>query len=165
MLQLLTLLENLIYKINQVLKKSFYILGISSELLLHNKHKFPDSLFSASASSKSHSASDARISSGSSWCAPVGKHFLQVDLGRRYRLDYLVTYGDSKSKKWVATYKLNYTIDLKNWKTLPKVRKNISRIQNEEDHFRCEPVEPWGESVGYYLDFQNIENFLIWSGS
>jgi hypothetical protein len=96
--------------------------------LLQDKQRSPDSSFSASASSEGRSASDARISSGSSWCAPVSddKHYLQVDLGRLYCLYRLVTYGDSTSRKWVATYNLNYTIDfaMVNWNTLNKVRKN-----------------------------------------
>ena len=105
----------------------FYFLGGSFKLLLGDKTRFPDSSFSASISSKGHSASDARASSGSSWCAPVadGKYYLQVDLLTLYRLDYLVTYGDSTSRKWVVTYKLEYTIDLINWKTVSKVRKMV----------------------------------------
>ena len=96
--------------------------------LLQDKRRSPDSSFSASASSEGRSASDARISSGSSWCAPVSDdtHYLQVDLGRLYYLYSLVTYGDSTSPKWVATYNLNYTINLAmvNWKTVTRVRKN-----------------------------------------
>ncbi len=86
--------------------------------MLEDKRTFPDSSFSASASSEGHSASDARISSGSSWCAPASndKHYLQVDLGRLYWIYYFVTYGDSSSTKWVATYNLNYTIDFLDWK-------------------------------------------------
>ena len=92
-------------------------------LLLEDKQKFPDSSFSASVSSEGHSASDARISSGSSWCAPVSndKHYLQVDLGRLYQLYFLITYGDSTSPKWVTTYNLNYTVDSVNWETATKV--------------------------------------------
>jgi hypothetical protein len=92
--------------------------------LLEDKRRFPDSSFSASASSKGHSAFHARISRGGSWCAPVSdrNHYLQVDLGSLYYLRYFVTYGDSTSAKWVATYNLNYTIDLVKWKT--RVRKN-----------------------------------------
>ena len=41
-----------------------------------------------------------------------------------YRVYYLVTYGDSTSSKWVASYKLDGTIDSLNWKTLYWVRKN-----------------------------------------
>ncbi len=98
-------------------------------LLLEDKQRFPDSSFSASASSEGHSASDARMSSGSSWCAPVSndKHYLQVDFGRPYRLYSVVTYGDSISSKWVAIYSVNYTVDLLNWKT--RVRNNdITKI-------------------------------------
>ena len=92
--------------------------------LLEDKQRFPDSSFSASAFSEGHSASDARISSGSSWCAPVldGKYYIEVDLRRLYRLFSVVTYGDSTSSKWVATYSVNYTDDLLNWKTT--VRNN-----------------------------------------
>jgi hypothetical protein len=99
--------------------------------LLQDKQRFPDSSFSASASSEGHSASDARISSGSSWCAPVSddKHYLQVDLGRQYYISDLVTYGDSTNPKWVVTYNLNYTIDLVNWKT-ERVRKNDLAMMN-----------------------------------
>ena len=103
----------------------FHILGVPSwyKPLLEDKRRFPDSSFSASASSKGQSASDARLSSGNSWCAPVSndKHYLQVDFGRLYRIYYFVTYGDSTSPKWVATYNLNYTIDFLDWKT--KVRR------------------------------------------
>jgi hypothetical protein len=102
------------------------ILGMPSwyKPLLEDKRRFPDSSFSASASSEGHSASDARISRGRSWCAPVSdeKNYLQVNLGRLYRLYYIVTYGDSTSPKWVATYNLNDTTDFVNWNT--RVRKN-----------------------------------------
>ncbi len=101
-------------------------------LLLEDKQRFPDSSFSASASSEGHRASDARISSGSSWCAPVSndKHYLQIDFGRRlYQLYSVVTYGDSTSSKWVATYNVNYTVDLMNWKTVNWVRSDdINKI-------------------------------------
>ena len=114
----------------------FHILGLwyfgaYYKPLLQDKQRFPDSSLSASASSEGHSASDARISSGSSWCAPVSDdtHYLQVDLGRLYYLDDLVTYGDSTSPKWVVTYNLNYTIDLVNWKT-KRVRKNDLAMVN-----------------------------------
>jgi hypothetical protein len=97
--------------------------------LLEDEQRFPDSSFSASASSEGHSASDARISSGSSWCAPVSedKHYLQVDLARLYEIDFVVTYGDRTSPKWVASYNLNYTNDLAmdNWKTVTWVKKII----------------------------------------
>ena len=88
--------------------------------LLEDKQRFLDSSFTASASSGDHSASDARISSGSSWCAPVsdGEHYLQVDLGRFYVIDHVVIFGDSTSLKWVTTYNLNYTFDLMNWNSV-----------------------------------------------
>ena len=94
--------------------------------LLEDKERFPDSSFSASSSTEGHSPSDARISSASSWCAPVadGKYYLQVDLGRVYLIDAIVTYGDSSSLRWVSEYQLNYTIDLLNWRTSTRVRVN-----------------------------------------
>ncbi len=104
----------------------FHILGVPSSSsykpLLEDKQRFPDSSFNASSSSEGYSASDARISSGSSWCAPASndKHYLQVDFGRMYRIYYFVTYGDTNSPKWVATYNLNYTIDFLDWKTRVK---------------------------------------------
>ena len=96
-----------------------YILGfICPRPLLEDKQRFPDSSFTASASSEGRSPSDARISSGSSWCAPAadGKHYLQVDLGRLYVIYNFVTFGDTTSPKWVTTYNLNYTVDGINWK-------------------------------------------------
>jgi hypothetical protein len=122
----------------------FHILGgdslfyrIHYKLLLQDKRTSPDSSFSAPASSEGHSASDARISSGSSWCAPVSddKHYLQVDLGRLYDLNRLVTYGDSTSPKWVATYNVNYTTDLLNWKTVDWVRTKV--ITNNNNIIVC----------------------------
>ena len=79
----------------------FHILGVplpsSYKPLLEDKQRFPD----ASSSSEGYSASDARISSGSSWCAPASKdkHYLQVNFGKMYRINYFVTYGDSNSPK------------------------------------------------------------------
>ena len=88
--------------------------------LLQDKEKFPDSSFTASASSEGHSASDGRISSGSSWCAPVSndKHYLQVDLGRLYVIYNIVTFGDNSSLKWVTVYNVNYSVDLINWRSV-----------------------------------------------
>ena len=105
--------------------------------LLEDKRRFSDSSFSASASLIGHSASDARISSGSSWCAPVSdkKHYLQVDLRSLYWVFSIITYGDSTSPKWVATYNLNYTVDSVNWKTNNLVRK--SEITNNDDISSC----------------------------
>ena len=103
---------------------NFHILGhICNRTLLEDKQRFPDSLFNASDYSEGHSASDARISSGSSWCAPVSadKHYLQVDLERLYVIYNFVTFGDSTSPKWVTTYNLNYTVDLINWTPLYNV--------------------------------------------
>ena len=100
---------------------NFHILGyICDRPLLGDKQRFPDSSFTASASSEGRSPSDARISSGSSWCAPAadGKHYLQVNVGRLYVIHNFVTFGDSTSSKWVITYNLNYTVDLKNWKSV-----------------------------------------------
>ena len=99
---------------------NLHILGhICPRPLLEDKQRFPDSSFTASASSESRSPSDARISSGSSWCAPVadGKHYLEVDLRRVYVLYYVAIFGDSTNSKWVATYNLNYTVDLINWRS------------------------------------------------
>ena len=102
--------------------------------LLEDKERFSDSSFRASSSTKGHSPSDARISSGSSWCAPVadGKHYLQMDFGRVYYINPSVTYGDSNSPRWVSQYQLNYTIDMLNWRTLTDlVRKKNTAIKSK----------------------------------
>ena len=87
--------------------------------MLEDKQRFPDSSFTASNSLKGHSASNARISSGSSWCAPAsdGKHYLQLDLGKFYFIYQFITFGDSTSPKWVTAYNLTYTQsdDLSKW--------------------------------------------------
>ena len=97
---------------------SFIAGSICGRPLLKDKEKFPDSSFTASVSSEGHSASDGRISSGSSWCAPVSndKHYLQVDLGRLYVIKNFVTFGDTTGSRWVTSYSLNYTVDLINWR-------------------------------------------------
>ena len=75
----------------------------------------------------------ARISSGSSWCAPVsdGKHYLQVDLGRLYEIEYVAIFGDITSGKWVTSYRLNYTddSDLVNWKKASTGNNEVSILQ------------------------------------
>ena len=98
----------------------FFAGFICSKPLLEDKQRFPDSSFTGSASSGGRNASDARISSGSSWCAPdsYGKQYLQVDLGRLYVIDHVAIFGDSTSAKWVTTYNLNYTTDLVNWESV-----------------------------------------------
>ena len=116
----------MVVKNNYILLESVFVYSAGGffELILSDKQRFPDSLFSATASSEYHSAAEARVSSNSSWCAPYAdrkRHYLQVDLKRLYRLDYLVTYGDTNSKNWVATYELKFTIDLINWKTISKL--------------------------------------------
>ena len=94
--------------------------------MLEDKQRFPDSSFSASASADGHSASDSRLSSGSSWCAPASdeKHYLQIDFGRQYRIYEFLTYGSNRSPKWVAKYYVNYTTDLINWKASSTVRSS-----------------------------------------
>jgi hypothetical protein len=99
----------------------FHILGhICPRPLLEDKQGIPDSSFTSSASSVGRSPSDARISSGSSWCAPAadGKHYLQLDFGKLYIFYYVAIFGDSTSSKWVVTYHLNYTVDLMNWRSV-----------------------------------------------
>ena len=94
--------------------------GVCDSPLLEHKDYFPDSSFKASASQTGHHPAMARISSGSSWCAPVsnGNYYLQVDLGRDYQIEYVATFGDSISRKWVSSYRLNYTSNsgLVQWK-------------------------------------------------
>jgi hypothetical protein len=109
------------YKKTKFVTLNFHILGhICPRLLLEDNQRFPDSSFTASTSSEGRSPSDARKSSGSSWCAPVsnGRHYLQVDFGRLYVIYNFVTLGDSTSSKWVVTYNLNYTVDLINWRSV-----------------------------------------------
>ena len=47
-----------------------------------------------------------------------GKNYLQVDLGSLYEIEYVGTFSDSSSRKWVSLYWLNYTadLDLLQWK-------------------------------------------------
>ena len=109
-----------------IIRRIFHLLGsICDQPLLEDKQRFPDSSFTALNSSKDHNASNARISSGSSWCAPIsdGKHYLQLDLGRLYVIKQFITFGDSTSPKWVTTYNLYSTEsdDLSKWQRIRTV--------------------------------------------
>ena len=122
-----TFMETTVHQNREFITIYFYVSGSTSwtkKPLLEDKERFPDSSFSASASVKGHSPSDARIASGSSWCAPVSdeKHYLQIDFGRIYYLYSFVTYGDSTSPKWVAKSYLTYSVDFLDWTTSHRVR-------------------------------------------
>ncbi|XP_046857453.1 receptor-type tyrosine-protein phosphatase T-like isoform X2 [Xenia sp. Carnegie-2017] len=88
--------------------------------LLNNKHSFPNTSFSASSSTINHPAKDARISSGSSWCAPAanGTHYLELNFETLYAINTIVIFGDSVSPSWVSSFYLNATSDLINWESV-----------------------------------------------
>ena len=136
---------------------NFHILGhICPRPLLEGKQRIPDSSFTASASSEGRSPSHARISSGSSWCAPVadGKHYLQVDLRRLYVIYYFVTFGDSTSSKWVVTYNLNYTVDLINWRSVNQtVIATVYIILIREPNGNCYSIYYFAGYLFYNLQF------------
>ncbi|XP_046858811.1 uncharacterized protein LOC124452272 [Xenia sp. Carnegie-2017] len=79
--------------------------------LLKNAEKFPDSWFTAFP--KSRSAAKARISSGSSWCAPAanGNHYLQLNFPSLYTVNVITIFGDSSSSSFVTKYHLQTNID------------------------------------------------------
>jgi hypothetical protein len=84
-------------KIKNVTFISDILRFICDRPLLEQKQRFPDSSFIASGSPEGHNASDARISSGSSWCAPDpvsnDKHYLQVDLRPVYTCNFCCDFG------------------------------------------------------------------------
>ncbi|XP_046857065.1 receptor-type tyrosine-protein phosphatase delta-like isoform X2 [Xenia sp. Carnegie-2017] len=88
--------------------------------LLNNKHSFPNTSFSALSSTINHSAKEARISSGSSWCAPAanGTHYLELKFQKLYAINTIVIFGDSVSPCWVSSFYLNATSDLINWESV-----------------------------------------------
>ena len=88
---------------------------------------------------RGHHASMARISSGSSWCAPNSghKHYLEVDLRGRFVITNVATFGDSTTGKWVTSYYLNYTVDMMHWKQASTDKQKVRLSRNFWDmrHF------------------------------
>ncbi|XP_046862407.1 uncharacterized protein LOC124455832 [Xenia sp. Carnegie-2017] len=86
---------------------SYVTCHVCDNPLLKNAEKFPDSWFTAFP--KSRSAAKARISSGSSWCAPAanGKHYLQLNFPSLYTI-YLGNkngYNDAAIEKFSGDLK------------------------------------------------------------
>ncbi|XP_046857075.1 uncharacterized protein LOC124450443 isoform X2 [Xenia sp. Carnegie-2017] len=99
---------------------SYLTCHICDRPLLNNTRRFPDSSFTASALTEGHSAANARISSGSSWCAPAanGNHYLQLNFGKLYAINTIAIFGDNTSPSWIASYYVNTTFDLTNWESV-----------------------------------------------
>ncbi|XP_046858365.1 uncharacterized protein LOC124451807 isoform X2 [Xenia sp. Carnegie-2017] len=104
---------------------------VCDDPLLQNTQKFPDSLFTAPTSTQDHSAKAARISSGSSWCAPApdGNHYLQLNFPSLYTVNAIAIFGDSSSSNCITEYHLLTNIDGVNWNS-EKSKKIIQRNWN-----------------------------------
>ncbi|XP_046857058.1 receptor-type tyrosine-protein phosphatase S-like isoform X7 [Xenia sp. Carnegie-2017] len=104
---------------------------VCDDPLLQNTQKFPDSLFTVSTSTQNHSAAKARISSGSSWCAPVadGNHYLQLNFPSLYTVNAIAVFGDSSNSSFITEYHLLTNIDGVNWNS-EKSKKIIQRNWN-----------------------------------
>ncbi|XP_028402297.1 uncharacterized protein LOC114525264 [Dendronephthya gigantea] len=129
---------------NDCKELSYVTCAVCENPLLEYKDYFPDSFFTASDSLSGHNPAKARISSGSSWCAPVanGKHYLQVDLGRSYVVYYVATFGDRTNSKWVTSYHLNYSVDMIQWKQASNQTEKIFRgNRNANNHVVRQSVD------------------------
>ncbi|XP_046858188.1 uncharacterized protein LOC124451619 isoform X2 [Xenia sp. Carnegie-2017] len=102
---------------NDCSQYSYVTCHVCDNPLLKNAEKFPDSWFTAFP--KSRSAAKARISSGSSWCAPAanGNHYLQLNFPSLYTVNVITIFGDSSSSSFVTKYHLQTNIDGVNWKS------------------------------------------------
>ncbi|XP_046858342.1 receptor-type tyrosine-protein phosphatase F-like isoform X1 [Xenia sp. Carnegie-2017] len=102
---------------NDCSQYSYVTCHVCDNPLLKNEEKFPDSWFTAFP--KSRSAAKARISSGSSWCAPAanGNHYLQLNFPSLYTVNVITIFGDSSSSSFVTKYQLQTNIDGVNWKS------------------------------------------------
>ncbi|XP_046858713.1 uncharacterized protein LOC124452172 [Xenia sp. Carnegie-2017] len=102
---------------NDCSQYSYVTCHVCDNPLLKNAEKFPDSWFTAFP--KSRSAAKARISSGSSWCAPAanGSHYLQLNFPSLYTVNVITIFGDSSSSSFVTKYHLQTNIDGVNWKS------------------------------------------------
>ncbi|XP_046858707.1 uncharacterized protein LOC124452165 [Xenia sp. Carnegie-2017] len=120
---------------NDCSQYSYVTCHICDRPLLNNTHSFPDSSFTASALTEGHSAANARISSGSSWCAPAddGNHYLQLNFEKLYAINTIAIFGDNISPSWVASYYVNTTSDLKNWKSV--FRTNLQLFEGNKNAY------------------------------
>ncbi|XP_046858709.1 uncharacterized protein LOC124452167 [Xenia sp. Carnegie-2017] len=102
---------------NDCSQYSYVTCHVCDNPLLKNAEKFPDSWFTAFP--KSRSAAKARISSGSSWCAPAAddNHYLQLNFPSLYTVNVIAIFGDSSSSSFVTKYHLQTNIDGVNWKS------------------------------------------------
>ncbi|XP_046856877.1 uncharacterized protein LOC124450290 [Xenia sp. Carnegie-2017] len=102
---------------NDCSQYSYVTCHVCDNPLLKNAEKFPDSWFTAFP--KSRSASKARISSGSSCCAPAadGNYYFQLNFPSLYTVNVIAIFGDSSSSSFVTKYHLQTNIDGVNWKS------------------------------------------------
>ncbi|XP_046856875.1 uncharacterized protein LOC124450287 [Xenia sp. Carnegie-2017] len=102
---------------NDCSQYSYVTCHVCDNPLLKNAEIFPDSWFTAFP--KSRNASKARISSGSSWCAPAadGNHYFQLNFPSLYTVNVIAIFGDSSSSSFVTKYHLQTNIDGVNWKS------------------------------------------------
>ena len=89
----------------------------------------PNSSFSDSA--KNQNAKDARISSGSSWCAlnANGSEYVQLTFGRLYVVNNIAIFRDGENLNRVTEYFLNSTTNLVDW--TPILNKNPGKVKFE----------------------------------
>ena len=78
----------------------------------------PNSSFSASVNN--NNAKDARISSGSSWCArhANGSEYVQLTFDRLYVVNNIAIFGDGENLNRVTEYFLSSTTNLVDWTSI-----------------------------------------------
>ncbi|XP_046864171.1 neurexin-4-like [Xenia sp. Carnegie-2017] len=118
---------------NNCSQYSYVTCHVCDHPLLKNVEKFPDSCFTDFP--KSRSAVKARISSGSSWCAPAadGNHYLQLNFPSLYTVNVITIFGDSSSSSFVTKYHLQTNIDGVNWKSEKSQKINLGNKNGYND--------------------------------
>ena len=81
-------------------------------------------VFTASGALPGYSADQAKMSSGSAWCARETADHLKIDLRDTYVITQLAMLGDNARGNWVKSYEVLYSRDQTNW--LP----GIAQAQN-----------------------------------
>ena len=82
---------------------------------------------------ESHKAAYGRLHDerGDAWCAEEhdrNDDWLQVDLGKTFEVCAVATQGDAHDEQWVETFKVSYSSNANNWKTLTRYGKEVVSV-------------------------------------
>jgi len=76
----------------------------------------PNSQMSASASGGSGNEPEkGRLNGGGAWCGVTNLDFLQIDLGKVYKIHKLAVQGHPGRAEWVTKFAFHYSLDNMYW--------------------------------------------------